>query len=221
MLDFDGVKKAADWDSSNLGDLFVYEIQEGDLDTDGVAIEANSISLNGGFLRDRAGNDAILTHAAVPADSGIIVDAAVPTVSSMAITSDPGEDDTYDTGEKIEVTVTFDENVTVPVVGSSESNKKHFPRLDLDIGGKTKAADYQNHGGNAVVFAYNVQAGDSDEDGISIGANKLYMNGGVIVDAAWNNPISATSNFPDVDAVVSHDAWLTTRATRSPVPRRR
>ena len=188
MLDFDGVKKAADWNSGRLGELFWYEVQAGDLDTNGVAIKANSISLNGGFIKDQAGNDAILTHAAVPATSYVIVDAVVPTVSSMVITSDPGEDDTYDVGEKIEVTVTFSENVTVPTVGRSGSDKDHFPRLDLDIGGETKAADYQSHGGNAVVFAYNVQAGDSDENGISIGANKLYMNGGVIWDAANKQP---------------------------------
>ena len=209
MLDFDGVKKAAEWvNYRNPGATFEYEIQEGDLDTDGVAIKADSISLNGGFIKDQAGNDAILTHAAAPANSGIVVDAVVPTVSSLAITSDPGEDDTYDTGDKIEVTVTFSENVTIPDVGHAGSTRTHRPYLELDIGGEAKTADYQNHRGPAVVFSYNVRAGDSDEDGISIGANKLHLDGGLIHDAAWNNPVSATLSvaYLPLDAVVSHDA---------------
>ena len=44
---------------------FSYVVQEGDLDSDGPAISANSVNLNGGFIRDAAGNDAVLTHSAV------------------------------------------------------------------------------------------------------------------------------------------------------------
>ena len=79
-----------------MGEVFEYVIQEGDLDTDGVAIKADSISLDGGFIKDQAGNDAILTHNSLPADPGHRVDAVSPTVTSVAITSDPGDDDTYD-----------------------------------------------------------------------------------------------------------------------------
>ena len=206
-LDFDGEKRVAEWTDGNLGQMFWYEVQEGDLDTDGVAIKANSISLNGGFLKDQAGNDAILTHAAVSASSSAIVDAVLPSVSSMAITSDPGEDNTYGAGDRVEVTVTFDESITVPNV-YRDTRGIVRPRLELDIGGEAKTADYQSHRGTDVVFAYSVQAGDSDEDGISIGTNKLYLNGGVIYDAAGNNPVSATLNVSGLllDAVVSHDA---------------
>ncbi len=206
MLDFDGEKKTAEWVSNNLGEFFQYEVQAGDLDTDGVAIGADSISLNGGFIKDEAGNDAILTHPAVPANSSVIVDAVIPTVSSIAITSDPGEDDTYGTGDKIEVTVTFSENVSVPVVGRSDGERR--PYLELDVGGEARSAVYQSQGGKDVVFNYTVQAGDSDEDGVSIGANKLHLDGGLIHDAAGNNPISATLSLSELplDAVVSHDA---------------
>ena len=207
MLDFDGEKKAADWDSNNLfGESFEYVIQEGDLDTDGVAIKANSISLNGGFIKDQAGNDAILTHPAVSADRGHRVDAVVPTVESVAITSDPGDDDTYDTGDKIEVTVTFSENVWVSKVTRQGVIRR--PHLELDIGGTARVAEYQSRSGKDVVFDYTVQAGDSDTDGISVEANKLYLDGGSIRDAARNNPISATLNVAQIplDAVVSHDA---------------
>ena len=36
-----------------------------------------------------------------------------PTVSTVAVTSNPGTDNTYAAGDKIEVTVTFSEAVTV------------------------------------------------------------------------------------------------------------
>ena len=53
-----------------------------------------------------------------------------------------------------------------------------------------------------------MRAGDSDENGIAIGASKLWLNGGVIRDAAGNNPISAELDLPELppDAVVNHDA---------------
>ena len=205
MLDFDGVNRAADWTSSALGEIFEYVIQEGDLDTDGVAIKANSISLNGGFIKDQAGNDAILTHQALPAHTGHRVDAVSPTVTSVAITSDPGDDDTYGTGEKVEVTVTFSEHVQITrVYRNGRLYNSYGPSLELDIGGEAQTAEYQNRSGpTALVFAYNVRAGDADEDGISIGANKLHMNQGCIQDFAGNNPMSAWLCH---GMVVSHDA---------------
>ena len=48
-----------------------------------------------------------------------------PTVSTVAVTSDPGTDDTYALGDTIEVGLTFDEAVTV--AGA--------PYLLIDVGG--------------------------------------------------------------------------------------
>ena len=209
-LDFDGTPKTSEWAGGWRGS-FSYAIQEGDRDSDGVAIGANAISLNGGTIRDGAGNDAVLTHGAVAAVSRIKVDAVAPTVSSIAITSDPGEDDTYDTGDQIEVTVTFSELVDVWRVNRGESpGSHHWPQLELDIGGEARTAEYQSFTGAEVVFDYTVQDGDTDENGIALGANKLALNGGAILDYAENHPIGvgAGIDFWDVplDAVVSHDA---------------
>ena len=203
-LDFDGEAKTAKW----IGDLFFdfsYLIQEGDLDTDGVAIGANALSLNGGTIKDAAGNDAVLTHDAVGAAPYIVVDGVRPTVSSIAITSDPGEDDTYGTGDKIEVTVTFSEKMIVPVVAGDCPDVPDYcmPQLELDIGGEARTAEYQNTKGAAVVFAYNVQAGDTDENGIAIRSNKLTLNGGRIEDAVG---IGIGANLADVShAAVAAD----------------
>ena len=47
---------------------FTYTVQNSDKDTDGVAIAANSLSLNGGAIRDSAGNNAALAHTALSND---------------------------------------------------------------------------------------------------------------------------------------------------------
>ena len=111
-------------------------------------------------------------------------DNTAPTVSSLAITSDTGDDDTnfdddgvYGIGDSIKVTVTFSESVSI--TGT--------PQLELDIGdGTGDAAEYESVAGSAVVFSYTVAEGDLDDDGIAIGANKLTLNSGSIKDAADN-----------------------------------
>ena len=189
-LDLGGQEKAASWDNSlRFNDsrawvsYFGYVVLEGDLDRDGPSISVNSVVLNEGFIRDAAGNDAVLTHEAVEAGTHFIVDAVAPTVSSIAITSDPGDDDTYGSGDKIEITVTFSEDMSFPISISCGSDVVHCEaELELDIGGTDKTAAYQSHDGAEAIYAYTVQAGDSDDDGISIGANKL--TGQRITDAA-------------------------------------
>ena len=110
-------------------------------------------------------------------------DTTAPAISSIAITSDTGDDDSsfdddgvYGIDDSIKVTVTFSENVSV--TGS--------PQLELDIGGSGKAASYESVTATNVVFSYTVAEGVSDDDGIAIGANKLTLNGGSIKDAADN-----------------------------------
>ncbi len=58
--------------------VFTYAIQAGRTDSDGISIAANSLNLNGGTLRDAAGNTATLTHVAVTDNSAYIVDTAAP-----------------------------------------------------------------------------------------------------------------------------------------------
>ena len=154
---------------------FEYMIAKGDLDLDGVAINANSVVLNSGSIRDGAGNDAVLTHSAVAEDSNYIVDGVPATVKSVAVTSNPGSDNTYGVGDAIEVTVTFSESVRVPRwIGSG--GVVRMPLLELNVGGVAKIARTHESStitGTAVVFSYTVQDGDNDANGISIGANKL------------------------------------------------
>ena len=206
-----GVKeRKATFERTSFGDLFVYTVQEGDLDLDGPSFSANSVNMNGGYIRDGAGNDIKLNHDGASAGLDSKVDAVAPTVSAVAITSDPGADDTYATGDMVEVSVTFSEEVWVPDTSRSDLSGTRHPELDLRIGSDTRSAKSGlQELGRVVKFTYTIQPGDTDTDGVSINANALRLNGGIIFDAAGNNPISATiHNIPDIpiDAVVPHDA---------------
>ena len=105
-------------------------------------------------------------------------DTTAPTVSSLAITSSPGSDQTYAAGEEIELTVTFSEAVEV----------EGTPQLRLRVGTRNRTAGYDSGTGTAsLVFAYEVADGDEDTGGVSIEAGRIALNGGTIEDAA-NNP---------------------------------
>ena len=135
--------------------VFGYTVQEGDVDIDGISISANKLTLNGGTIQDEAANDATLTHDAVAADSGHKVDGSdttAPTISSLSITSDPGSDYTYGTGDTIQVTVTFSEDVTI--TGTQQ--------LELKMYESTPSARQASYSSGAdVVFKYTVAVGDS------------------------------------------------------------
>ena len=126
-------------------------------------------------IQDVPGNAAeALSRAPVTNDTP---DTTPPTVRSLAITSNPGSDQTYAEGDEIEVTVRFSE--TVVVTGT--------PQMRLRVGSRTRTASYDSGTGTAaLVFAYEVADGDEDTDGVSIEANRLSLNGGTIEDAADN-----------------------------------
>ena len=108
------------------------------------------------------------------------VDTAAPSVSSLGITSRPANSSTYAAGETITVQVAFDEEVTL----------RGHPYIELDVGGVARRASVRTARAGAyshtLDFDYAVQEGDTDDDGIGIGANRLNGNGGGIYDRAGN-----------------------------------
>ena len=98
-----------------------------------------------------------------------------PTVSTISVTSNPGTDNAYATGDKIEVTVTFSEAVTVSTTDGT-------PRLSIDIGGQPRNIPYDRAGSSTgqLIFGYTVFAGDMDANGIAVKADGLALNGGTI-----------------------------------------
>ena len=57
---------------------FRYRAAAGEIDTDGVSIPANALTLNGGTIRDSANQDAVLAHGALADDAKHRVDGAKP-----------------------------------------------------------------------------------------------------------------------------------------------
>lgn len=118
---------------------------------------------------DLAGNVSTASGAIV-----VTVDTGAPSVTSVAV---PGNG-TYYTGDPMDFTVNFDEAVYVDTSGG-------VPHLALTIGATTRFATYVSGSGtSALVFRYTVVNGDSDSDGVSVGA--LSDNGGTLSDLAGN-----------------------------------
>ena len=178
--------------------VFAYTVAAGDSAPDGIAIAANALQLNGGSIKDNAGNaaeDTDLEHAEVAADRSRRIDAVKPTVSRISIVSDPGTDQTYVAGNTIQAEVVFSEVVLV----------EGTPRLPMEIGANTRHASYQNGSGTTkLLFAYTVAANDKDDDGISIPAGSIALNNGSIVDTAGNVGILTHLGMPADPVNPSH-----------------
>ena len=76
--------------------------------------------------------------------------------------------------------MTLDRPVDVDVASGT-------PQISLTIGAATVVADFVAGGGpDELLFEYVIQAGDNDDDGISIPANAIVANGALITDALDN-----------------------------------
>ena len=119
----------------------------------------------------------------------------VPTIESVAVTSDPGEDGGYAIGDEIQVGLTFSEAVTV--TGA--------PQLTLDVGGRNRTAEYSEGSTTTqLLFTYTVSSGDEDTDGIAVVANSLALNGGAIRAGSANATLAhvgLNSNDHKVDGI--------------------
>ena len=141
------------------------------------------------YIEDLLENDAVSFT-----DEAVTNNVAAAGITAVELTSDanddgrPGNDSAYAIGDTVEVTVTFTEAVTV----------SGTPRLPLvfDRYGGTAAAEYAS-GNNSMelVFEYEVAEGDSEIQGISIGANVLALDGGAI-----------RAQSGSADAVLTHAA---------------
>jgi hypothetical protein len=191
--------------------LFQYTVLTNDVDSNGISIAANALSLSSGSIVDARGNAAVLTHDAVTDNSSYKVDTAAPSVSSVAFTSAIGaESNTLGTGDTLDITVTMSEVTTVTGV----------PQLALVVGSGAGAANYLSGSGtSSLVFRYTAVLGDTDTDGISMLADQLSLNSGTMADAAGNaatlshSAVAADSNYM-VDAIKTFDAQITTSSTQ-------
>ena len=94
-----------------------------------------------------------------------------PVVTGVALTSDPGGDNTYAIGESVTATVTFDKAVDVT----------SGPQITLLVGTADKAADCAAATNTTTMeCSYEVEANDTAPDGVGIKANTLALNSGTI-----------------------------------------
>ena len=157
---------------------FRYTVQANDRDADGVTIGPDALS--GGTIVDAAGNEAVREFDPVSAqESRIRVDGIAPVAVTVEVTSRPSGRSGYGVGEEIRVEVQFAESVYVTETGSEL-------QLVLSVGEHSRHASYVTGSGSATLeFAYVVQTGDFDDDGISIAPDALV--GGLIEDGAGND----------------------------------
>ena len=209
-IDVGGVSKTAGYVSGSGGTslVFAYEVQAGDLDdAGGITSDTSALDANSGTLQDSDGHDLDLTTIVVSAGANTVgVDAASPTVTGVVISGAESDGSTPKSGtlvagDKILVTVTVDENITVDTSGGT-------PQYTIDVGGVSKTAGYvSGSGGTSLVFAYEVQAGDLDDaGGITSDTSALDANSGTLQDSDGHDldlttiVVSAGANTVGVDA---------------------
>ena len=138
---------------------------------------------------DAAGNRSLhLGSNAAP----ITIDTTAPSVTGIAINS-PNAGDAFNTGEAIEITLTFNEALTV--VGT--------PYISINIGGTNEQADYVRSSvdNTELVFRYTVVLNDIDNNGISITTTDIVLPAGATIkDTAGND---ATLTHPTVAADIA------------------
>ena len=208
-IDMDPVHRGAKWAAYERGGgtnslTFVHTVAEPSLSTQGIAVLANTLEFNGGSIR-AGGADANLAHDGLAHDANHKVDwrtqpenggpigtdgpsdargdkrnSGPPTVTGVAVVSDPGADDTYMMGDTIQIRATFSEAVTVN--GSPGIN------IDMDpAAGATKRATYRSGSGTSnLTFAHTVVEPNYSTRGIAVLANSLALTGGTIRSAATN-----------------------------------
>ena len=164
--------------------VFGYTVAPGDTDIRGIAIPGGAIAVLGSGTIKAEGTD-VEYQMHFPATGHLPdhkIDTVAPTISGVYVMSRPANGQAYLTGEVIRVEVVFSEPVARP--GDLQ--------LELDIGGANRRASLRPDANpdrrfnNDMVFEYQVQAGDTDSDGIEISANGIQLNGGAIHDRAGN-----------------------------------
>ena len=196
-IDMDPAEWGEKWASYDSGSgtanlTFTHEVVEPNISTQGIAVLANTLDLNGGTIQS-GDTDADLDHTGLAHDADHKVDwrPQAPDVTDVQVTSDAGSDHTYALGDVIRISVTFDEAVDVDTSGGA-------PRLKIDMDPAEwgeKWASYDSGSGTAnLTFTHEVVEPNISTQGIAVLANTLQLNGGDIESVAT-----------DTDARLSHD----------------
>ena len=185
-----GQKWAAYESGSGTASLtFSHAVVEPNFSSQGVAVLADSLETDGGSITSVAsGTAAVLAHSGLGHDPAHKVDwqrsASAPSVTAVAIGSEPAGGDTYVLGETVRVTVSFSAAVEVDTAGGA-------PRLAIDMDPAEwgqKWASYESGSGTAsLTFAHAVVEPNFSSQGVAVLADSLEPNGGTITSAASGN----------------------------------
>jgi hypothetical protein len=177
-LTIGGVKRPANYIAGSGGQSlnFKYTIVESDNQSAGGISVGTLIGLNGGTVKDSAGNNSNLNFSALNT-SGVLVDGIKATVATLAGPSSG----TYIKDQFLIFSATFSESVVVGTISG-------VPNLALTIGGNNRFADYYTSAGSMVGFKYQVAGDDQDSDGITVGT-LINLNGGSILDLNQNQAL--------------------------------
>ncbi|WP_321468191.1 Ig-like domain-containing protein [Halarcobacter sp.] len=155
--------------------LFRYTLESGLSDNNGISV--GTLNLNGGTIKDSAGNNMTTTLNSVGSTNSVLIDSIIPSITNVTSTAANGS---YKVGDTIAVTIIFNESVTV--TGT--------PQLKLETGTTDRTINYTSgNGTNTLTFNYTVQNGDTTNELDYTSTSSLLLNGGTIKDSAGNNAI--------------------------------
>lgn len=173
---------------------FTYQVQAGDIDTDGISIaeDAFDTNANSSKIMDASRNQADLGHGLLTTQFDHKVDAAGPLINEILVSLDA--DGVHAIDDVITFTVTFDEELVVDPTGvdtTDGSTSNDGLRFRFNIGSKTAYAAYDDTVGTSsqLVFKYTVVEGDLDENGITVPSNAIEERGAKVKDP-FGNPSS-------------------------------
>ena len=167
----------------NLVHRFRYIVTATDLDLNGIA--TTGLQLNGGQIKDAAGNNANIAMA-LPNLTLVYVDGVVPFAT---ITSYPANG-THKAGVNLTFAVTWSEAVTIVGV----------PEMRLTIGSTMVVAPYTSLTPTTGTFDYPIQIGQMDTNGIVLEA-AIFLNGADTIKDAGLNDSYQHVNAPNLTGV--------------------
>jgi hypothetical protein len=177
---------------------FHYVVGSGQNTQDLDYASTGALTLNGGTIKDAAGNDATLTLPATGtdglADQHIVIDTTPRNVTAVGTTQPGGA---YGVGTAMDITVTFGEAMTV--TGT--------PQLALNDGGTAFYAS--GSGTDKLTFIYTVASGENTDDLDYASTSALSLNGGSIVDPA-GNPAVLTLPATGTDGLAAQNIAIQT-----------
>src|SRR5207247_420791 len=178
--------------------VFRYTVQPGDNDTDGIAA-ISPIALNGGTIKDAAGNDAAVTFTA-PDTSAVLVDTTPPTA---ALTYSPLS--AAKSGSLVTVTATFNEpmaDAPVPTIAISA----------VPGGTALAATPMTKVDSTHYTYLYTVQAGVDGNATVTMGAGKD-VAGNLLTATPTSGAIFGVDNTPPTAALTYAPAGMVKQGT--------